>query len=78
MMMNGMMMDASSMMIMCVMMFLGALIFLAAIGFTVYTVIRILMKKSRVDDYPLMILRERFAKGEITEEEFKQKQNTLG
>lgn len=40
-------------------------------------IIRQLMKKSRIEDDPYKLLRERFAKGEINEEEYKQKQRIL-
>ncbi len=75
-MMNGSMMEGS-MMAMCIMMGIGLLIFVIVVGITVYLVARLLMKKSRLEDRPLMILKERFVKGEITEEEYKQKRNLL-
>lgn len=71
--MMGGMMDYSSMMWMCVMMIFASLAFVIVLGITVYLVVRLLMRKSRVEDRPLMILKERFVKGEITEDEFKEK-----
>ncbi|MCY9659491.1 SHOCT domain-containing protein [Paenibacillus chondroitinus] len=72
-MMNGSMMDGSMMAMMCIMMGLGLLIFVIVVGIVVYVVTRLLMKKSRVEDRPLMILKERYVKGEINDEEYKQK-----
>lgn len=77
MMMDGMMMNNSIIMMMCFGMFVGMLIFIAALGITTFWVIRLLMRKSRVEDYPLMILKERLAKGEISEEEYRQTRNML-
>ncbi|MBK1678650.1 hypothetical protein CKO38_18795 [Rhodospirillum rubrum] len=51
-------------------MWVGALIFILIIGATVYGVARILMMKSRVVDRPLMMLKERYVRGEINEEEY--------
>ncbi|TFE27465.1 SHOCT domain-containing protein [Cohnella luojiensis] len=75
-MMNGSMMEGS-MMAMCIMMGIGLLIFVIVVGLTVYLVTRMLMKKSRLEDRPLMILKERYVKGEINDEEYKQKRNLL-
>lgn len=69
-MIDGMMMDRSMIVMMCVMMWVGALIFILIIGATVYGVARILMMKSRVVDRPLMMLKERYVRGEINEEEY--------
>ncbi|MEX1031354.1 MAG: SHOCT domain-containing protein [Paenibacillaceae bacterium] len=62
---------------MCVMMFFGVVFIIVLIGATTYLVIRTLMKKIRVDDYPLRILKERFVKGEIDDEEYRQKRKML-
>ncbi|MGM0883213.1 MAG: SHOCT domain-containing protein [Bacillota bacterium] len=75
--MVGGMMSDSSMIWMCVMMIFALLAFVVVLGITVYLVIRLLMRKSRVVDRPLMILKERFARGEINEEEFKEKRMAL-
>ncbi|MFS0921426.1 SHOCT domain-containing protein [Brevibacillus sp. 179-C 1.1 NHS] len=69
--MNGMLMNPTSTMIMCcVIMFLGLLTLIATIGFTTYLVIRTLLRKIRVEDFPLMVLKELYARGEINETEF--------
>lgn len=59
------------------MMIIGPILILALIGITVYLVARRLIRKNKVIDQPLMILRERFAKGDITEEEYEQKRKVL-
>lgn len=69
--MDGSMMDGSMMFMMCVMMGIGFLLLIVVI----YAVIRSLMRKSRVEDRPLMILKERYVNGEINDEEFEQKKH---
>lgn len=54
---------------------IGMIVFVAIFGLTVYLVLRFLMKKVRIEDRPLMILKERYVKGEISEDEFKEKGN---
>ncbi|MEF3309467.1 SHOCT domain-containing protein [Paenibacillus sp. GYB004] len=76
-MMDGMMMDSSMMFMMCIMMGIGALIFIVILGATVYVVIRSLMMKSRVVDRPLMILKERYVKGELSDEEYSRMRKTI-
>jgi uncharacterized membrane protein len=76
-MMNGMMMDNSMMVIMCVLMWIGGLISVIFIGATVYVVVRLLTMKSRVVDRPLMMLKERYVKGEISDEEFTRMRKTI-
>lgn len=76
-MMDGMMMDSSMMFMMCMMMGIGALIFIVILGATVYVVIRSLMMKSRVVDRPLMILKERYVKGELSDEEYSRMRKTI-
>ncbi len=71
--MDGSMMDGSMMFMMCVMMGIGFLLLIVVI----YAVIRSLMRKSRVEDRPLMILKERYVNGEINEEEFEHKKTFL-
>ncbi len=71
------MMGDSSMMMMCLMMFIGLIFFIVLIGVTTYLVIRLLMRNNKVVDNPLMLLKERFVKGEISEEEYEQKKKTL-
>lgn len=75
-MMTGMMGGMGTMGMMGMMM-LGPILLAALIGVVVYLVVRTLMKKNKIDDHPLMILKERFAKGEITEAEFNEKRNVL-
>lgn len=67
----------SAMWAMCVMMFFGVVIIIVVIGATTYLVIRALMKKIRTEDYPLRILKERSVKGEIDDEEYRQKRKML-
>jgi len=64
--MDGSMMDGSMMFMMCVMMGIGFLLLIVVI----YVVIRSLLRKSRVEDRPLMILKERYVNGEINDEVF--------
>lgn len=76
--MNSMMSDNmmyDSIIIMCILMGIGMIVFVAIFGLTVYLVLRFLMKKVRIEDRPLMILKERYVKGEISEDEFKEKGN---
>jgi putative membrane protein len=74
--MSGMM-DGSMSVGMFLMMMVGPLLFLGLLGITIYFVVRLLMRKNKVQDHPLMILKERFAKGEIDESEYKQKRKSL-
>ncbi|WP_419893850.1 SHOCT domain-containing protein [Oceanobacillus kimchii] len=79
-MMNSMMMDNmmyDSMIIMCILMGIGLIIFVVILGLTVYLVVRFLMKKIRIEDRPLMILKESYVKGEISEDEFKRKRKFI-
>lgn len=69
--MDGSMMDGSMMFMMCVMMGIGFLLLIVVI----YAVIRSLMRKSRVEDRPLMTLKERYVNGEINDEEFEHKKH---
>ena len=62
---------------MCVMMFFGVVVIIVVIGVTTYLVLRTLMKKIRTEDYPLRILKERFVKGEIDDEEYRQKRKIV-
>jgi putative membrane protein len=66
-----------SMPMMCMIMGIGIIIFIIVLGITFYIVVRLLMKKGRTEDSPLMILRERLAKGEINEEEYLKIRNSL-
>jgi putative membrane protein len=78
--MNMMQMSNDSMMsmpMMCMIMGIGIIIFIIVLGITFYIVVRLLMKKGRTEDSPLMILRERLAKGEINEEEYLKIRNSL-
>lgn len=69
-MMDGIMMDRSMMVMMCIMMYIGAIIFILTVGATVYVVARLLMMKSRVVDRPLILLKERYVRGEIDDDEY--------
>ncbi|MFC0211199.1 SHOCT domain-containing protein [Paenibacillus chartarius] len=69
-MMDGMMMDRSMMVMMCIMMYIGAIIFILTVGATVYVVARLLMMKSRVVDRPLILLKERYVRDEIDDDEY--------
>ena len=75
--MCGMMMSGQMPMGMMVMMVLGPVLFLLLLGMTVYYVTRLIIRKNKVEDQPLMILRERYAKGEISEDEYKQRRKFL-
>lgn len=78
--MNSMMMDNmmyDSMIIICILMGIGLIIFVVIFGLTVYLVVRLLMKKIRIEDRPLMILKESYVKGEISEDEFKRKRKFI-
>ena len=78
--MNSMMSDNmmyDSIIIMCILMGIGMIVFVAIFGLTVYLVLRFLMKKIRIEDRPLMILKERYVKGEISEDEFKEKRKFI-
>lgn len=55
----------------------GLLLLIIAVGVTIYVVTRLLMRKYRVEDGPLMILKERYAKGEFNDEEFNHKRKLL-
>ena len=66
-----------SIIIMCILMGIGMIVFVAIFGLTVYLVLRFLMKKIRIEDRPLMILKERYVKGEISEDEFKEKRKFI-
>lgn len=65
-----MMLDRSMMVIMCIMLYIGAIIFILIVGTTVYVVVRLLMMKCRVVDRPLMMLKERYVRGEINDDEY--------
>lgn len=71
------MMGGTYMMGMCLMMLIGFIVVIAAIGFTVYIVARQLIKKCKVEDAPLRLLNERFIQGEIDEEEHSKKYSFL-
>ena len=76
-MMDGMMINNSMMVMMCMMMWVGGLIFIIIIGVTVYVVARLLMMKSQVLDRPLMMLKLRYVKGEISDEEYGRLRKTI-
>lgn len=77
-MMNGStMMDGSMMAMMCLIMWIGILLLIIAIGVTVYLVVRKLMRNHNVEDRPMMVLKERYARGELSDEEFENKRNKL-
>jgi putative membrane protein len=75
--MNMMQMPNSMMPMMCVMMGIGLIVFIIVTGVTFYYVARKLMKKIRTEDRPLMLLKERLIKGEISEEEYSRIKKTL-
>ncbi|WP_337035706.1 SHOCT domain-containing protein [Paenibacillus illinoisensis] len=56
---------------------IGLLLLIIAVGVTIYVVTRLLMRKYRVEDGPLLILKERYAKGEINDEDFNHKRKLL-
>lgn len=75
-MMNSMM-DGSTILMMCIVMAIALIISVIIIGATVYVVARLLMKKSRTEDRPLMILKELYVKGEISDEEYVHKRKFI-
>ncbi|CAM4449989.1 SHOCT domain-containing protein [Paenibacillus phoenicis] len=72
-----MMMNGSVMVLMCTIMGIWLLILIIAVGATIYVVTRLLIRKYRVEDGPLKIVKERYAKGEINDEEFIHKRELL-
>lgn len=55
-------------------MILNMILWIAIVGLVIYGVLSLIMKASeKKEDPALQILKERFARGEISEEEFKQK-----
>ncbi|MFB5267416.1 SHOCT domain-containing protein [Paenibacillus enshidis] len=74
---NSMMMDGSMMSNMCFLMFGGLLLLVISAGITVYIVTRKLMRQSKTEDQPLMILKEHYANGEISDEEYLHKASML-
>lgn len=71
------MMNGSIMVLMCTIMSICLLILIIAVGATVYVVTRLLIRKYRVEDGPIMILKERYARGELNDEEFNHKRELL-
>ncbi|WP_233277392.1 SHOCT domain-containing protein [Paenibacillus durus] len=71
------MMGGTYMMGMCLMMLIGIIVIIAVTGYTVYIVVRQLIKKCKVEDTPLRLLNERYVQGEINEEEYNQKYSFL-
>lgn len=69
--------EGSSMLQMCTLMGIAGLLFIVVFGLTIYFVVRSLLWNTKVRDRPLMILRERFARGEIEQEEYMEKQKCL-
>lgn len=69
-MMGGM--GSGAMWMILLIMLVGGLLFLAAVGFAIYLVAR----RLRQDD-ALMVLRRRLAEGQITEEEFQRRLEVL-
>jgi len=68
---------SSSMWGMCVMMGVFGLFFIVVAGLTVYWVTRSSIRGCKVEDRSLMILKERYARGEIEEEEYNEKRKRL-
>lgn len=62
---------------MCLMMFVGLILFVIIIGMTIYLVTRKLMRQSKTEDQPLRILKECYANGEISDEEYIHRKNML-
>lgn len=69
-MMDGMIKDRSMMVMMCTMIFIGTIIVILIVGATIYIIVRLLMMKSRVVDRPLMMLKERYVRGEIKDDDY--------
>jgi putative membrane protein len=66
------------MMMMSFGMILNMILWIAIVGLVIYGVLTLIMKAfEKKEDPALQMLKERFARGEITEEEFKQKSTFL-
>lgn len=56
----------------------NSILWIVIVGFVIYAVLSLLIKPyERKEDPALKLLRERFARGEINEEEFEQKREVL-
>ncbi|KKB73090.1 hypothetical protein TH62_14610 [Bacillus sp. TH008] len=75
-MMNGMI-NSTSMTGMCIMLFFGFLFLILLTAVAVYVVGRSFKCGVRGTDRPLMLLKESYAKGEISEEEYERKRKVL-
>ncbi|WP_336775241.1 SHOCT domain-containing protein [Paenibacillus sp. MMO-58] len=62
----------SSMMQMCIMMAIAGIVLVVILGLTIYFIIRKL-QMGKVKDHPRMILGERYANGEINQDEYFEK-----
>lgn len=67
---GGMILDHSMMFMMCTLMFIGVILSIMVLGATVYAVTRLLMKKIRLMDRPLIVLKERYVRSEINDDEY--------
>ncbi|UOQ94012.1 SHOCT domain-containing protein [Halobacillus shinanisalinarum] len=57
---------------------IGMIIWIIIIGFIIYGIIQLITKSfERKEDPSLQILKERYAKGEISEQEYEERKNTL-
>jgi putative membrane protein len=60
-------------------MILNMILWILIVGLVIYAVLQLIFKPfAKKEDASLNILRERFANGEISEEEFEQKKKFLG
>lgn len=72
--MNQMHMNGISMMTICI---VGLLLFLLVLVAIVYTVIRAIVKKESKENTAIDILKTSYAKGEINEDEYRNRLNIL-
>ncbi|UOR12056.1 SHOCT domain-containing protein [Halobacillus amylolyticus] len=57
---------------------ISMILWIIIIGFIIYGVIQLITKSfERKEDPSMQILKERYAKGEISEQEYEEKKNTL-
>ncbi|UOF92331.1 SHOCT domain-containing protein [Fodinisporobacter ferrooxydans] len=59
-------------------MFVQSIVWIVIIGFAIFGVLSLFLRSSeRKEDTAILILKERYARGEISEEEFKERRDFL-